>query len=267
MLDPESFEMFLFATEERNVVSAVDAGISGLVVDWETDGKYDRQKEADTQINWDSPETLRSVRSFTDATILCRINGNSSFQKCKEEIRLALAGGASEILLPMVRTVEEVESVLEVVDGRCGVGILIETQEAVELADALGTLPLSRVYVGLNDLAIDRKSQTIFSAMVDGTVDYVRKCISVPFGVAGLTLPGCGDPIPSILLFSEMARLQCSFTFLRRSFTRDICGKEVSVEVPCMKETLRKAFLSSAHEKAANHEKLRDCIYALEAAS
>jgi hypothetical protein len=96
----------------------------------------------------------------------------------------------------------------------------------------LGKLPLSRVYVGLNDLAIDRKKRFIFSALADGTVDYIRQYIKVPFGFAGLTLPDCGYPIPANLLYSEMARLLCSFAFLRRSFLRDIRGKNLAIEIP-----------------------------------
>jgi len=262
---PQAFQLFLFSTDKHIILPAVAAGISGIIIDWENKGKYERQKGADTQINHDSPETLQYVRSLTDAYIICRINRNSCLQKCKEEVTLALDGGANEILLPMVRTVAEVESVLNFVQGRCGVGILIETQAAIELADVFGTLPLSRVYVGLNDLAIDRKKRNIFSALEDGTVDYVRQYIKVPFGFAGLTLPDCGHPVPALFLYSEMARLRCSFTFLRRSFLRDICGKDMAIEIPHMWETIEKAFLSSALTKEKNREKIQTCIHKLEA--
>ena len=263
MVSP-AFQLFLFSTSRHVILPAVAAGISGIVIDWENKGKCERQKGADTQINHDSPETLQHVRSLTDAHIICRINRNVCLQECKEEIILALDGGANEIILPMVRTVAEVESVLNFVQGRCGVGILIETQAAVELADVFGALPLSRVYVGLNDLAIDRKKRNIFSAVQDGTVDHVRQHIKVPFGFAGLTLPDRGFPIPAYFLYSEMARLGCAFTFLRRSFLRDIRGKNMSIKIPQMWQALEKAFLSPAATREKNRKKLATFIRKIE---
>ncbi len=77
--------------------------------------------------------------------------------------------------------------------------------------------------------------------MTDGTVDQVRRAFHVPFGVAGLTLPERGEPIPCRLLIGEMARLDCHFSFLRRSFHRDIIGRDLAVEVPRLLEALRQA--------------------------
>jgi hypothetical protein len=39
-----------------------------------------------------------------------------------------------------------------------------------------------------------------------------------------------------------MARLGCDFTFLRRSFIRDIEGRLVSTEIPRMRKTIQEAF-------------------------
>ncbi len=260
----QGFQFFLFSTDKDIILPAAAAGVSAIVIDWENKGKCERQNGADTQINYDTPETLQYVRSLTDAHIICRINRNTCFKECKEEITVALDCGADEILLPMVRTVAEVESVLNFIRGRCAFGILIETQAAVELAEIFGTLPLSRVYVGLNDLAIDRKAKNIFSALKEGTIDYIRQFIRVPFGFAGLTLPDCGSPVPANYLYSEMARLECSFTFLRRSFLKDIQGKDMAVQIPYMQKTMEKAFLSSALTKEENRKKLQACVSRIE---
>ncbi len=64
------------------------------------------------------------------------------------------------------------------------------------------------------------------------------------FGVAGLTLPGGGVPVPSELLAAELVRLGADFTFLRRSFTADMAGRDPFTEVPrllAMVEGLRRA--------------------------
>ena len=102
----------------------------------------------------------------------------------------------------MVRRPEEVDAALDVVGGRCGLGILIETTDAVRRAEELVSRLVSRVYVGMNDLMIDRGRVCLFEALVDGTVDHVSSVAAragVPFGVAGLTVPDEGrpDPLPA----------------------------------------------------------------------
>jgi hypothetical protein len=92
-------------------------------------------------------------------------------------------------------------------------------------------LPLTRAYLGLNDLAIERESTSIFAAVADGTLERVRRSFHVPFGFGGLTLPRAGFPIPCRLLMGEMARLDCRYSFLRRSFHRDVRGRDVAAEV------------------------------------
>jgi hypothetical protein len=226
------FELFLFSTNPHVVCEAAAAGIAGVVIDWEHAGKADRQRDADTEINAHSVEDLRRVRAATSATILCRINAVGP--TTEREIEEAIAAGADELLLPMVRTVEEVGLALDMVRGRCGVGILVETAAAVERAEALSRLPLARVYIGLNDLMIDRGDTSIFSAVLDGTVERVRSAFTAPFGFAGMTIVQRGWPIPCRLLIAEMARLHSGFTFLRRSFHRDIRGRSVAEDIPAM---------------------------------
>lgn len=189
-----TFELLLFSTDPVFIQRAVAGGVAGLVVDWEAAGKAERQRGFDTEINCDTPEDLRRVRAATSARVLCRINAFNP--DSRQEMEEALRGGADEVLLPMVRSTTEVEQVLHWVAGRAGVGILVETREAVGLAEKLSRYPLSRVYVGLNDLAIDRGRANIFAALADGTVEYLRGVFRVPFGFGGLTLPHRGYPVP-----------------------------------------------------------------------
>ena len=252
------FALTLFSTNPTFIQQAVAAGVDAVLVDWEYRGKERRQASADTQINHDTVDDLRRVRSCTDALVICRINGRSAVTTGEveqpveagagvpllptDEIEQAIEAGADELLLPMVRTVEEVELVLDQVAGRCGVGILIETMEAMGLVEKLARLQLSRVYVGLNDLAIERSTRNIFIPLIDGTLECIRRSFHVPFGFGGLTLPDRGYPIPCRLLIGEMARLDCNFSFLRRSFHADTRGRDLAVEVPRIHEALGKAF-------------------------
>jgi hypothetical protein len=242
-------DLFLFTVDPSWGRDVVAAGAAGIVVDWERRGKARRQLGEGTQINEDTPDDLSRMRAATPGRLLCRINGFGPWTA--GEVDEAVRRGADEILLPMVRTTAQVDRTLELVDDRCGLGILIETQDAVERTAGFAGRPLSRIYVGLNDLRIDRRSASLFQPMVDGTVDAVRAQVAQPFGVGGLTLPGRGFPVSSDLLAAELVRTGADFTFLRRSFTADMAGRDPFVEVPLLLEAVARLRVAAPDEAAA----------------
>ncbi len=165
----------------------------------------------------------------------------------------------------MVAKVEHVDRTLDLVNGRCGVGILIETLPAVAAA-GLATRPLSRIYVGLSDLRIARGSSQLFEPLVDGT-DRVRADVEhVPFGVAGLTRLDAGWPLPCRLLIAELARLGADFTFLRRSFLADTASRDLSREVPILLDAVQVATHRNADEVRTEREELVAALRAPERA-
>lgn len=259
--DTSSFELFLFSTDLDLIGPAVEGGVDGLIVDWENQGKKERQSAADTQINFDTLEDLERVRRGTAARVLCRLNGYGAWTP--EEVERAVGAGAEEVLLPMVRSAGEVEAVFERVQERCGVGILIETPEAVRLASGLSRLPLSRVFLGLNDLAIARGTPNIFSPLVDGTLERTREACETLFGFGGLTDPDRGDPIPCRLLIGEMARLDCGFSFLRRSFLRDLQGANPAVLLAAIRRALQAACERPPENVARDRAELVDRVSSL----
>jgi len=237
-----------------------------VVVDWERRGKRRRQAAADTQINADTPADLAAVRAATTARVLCRIDRWGP--TASSQIDMAVARGADEVLLPMVRRVEVVDAALDAVAGRCGLGVLVETTDAVGQIDDLVLRPLSRVYVGLNDLMIDRGARSQFTALADGTVDRVARAVrdaELPFGVGGLTVPERGHPIPSLLVMGALARLGASFTFLRRSFYADTIGRDLAIEVPRMRAAMQAARLRDEAQVSADHAALAALVSLLNA--
>jgi hypothetical protein len=254
------FELLLFATERELVREAAEAGVDGVIVDWEDAGKRQRQAGADTEINHDTVEDLTRVRSWTDMPVLCRINPPGA--RTKEELEEAISAGADEVLVPMVRSPLELERTIDAARGRCRVGALIETVDAVERAEELARLPCSRLYVGLNDLAIDRGSSSIFAAVSDGTVERVRSAVDGRFGFGGLTAPELGHPIPCRLLIAELIRLECSFSFLRRSYKRDLRERgEPQVElIARLRLALEEARLRSPAEIERDRRELEEEI-------
>ena len=222
-------DLLLFAGDPRTDSHAVSSGFGRFVVDWEWRGKDRRQRGADTEINHHTPDTLRGLRRLGAAERWCRINRFGPWTP--GEVEAALAAGATHVLLPMVERPGEAEGLVSLVRGRACAGILVETVAACAHAEELARLPLEAVYVGLNDLAISRGRRFIFEAVADGTVEKLRGVFSgTRFGFGGMTVVDGGRPIPARLLLAEMARLDCSFTFLRRSFRRDIAARDWSLE-------------------------------------
>lgn len=242
----------------------MDAGASGVVVDWERRGKHRRQAGVDTQVNADTPYDLTRVRAAVRGRVLCRVNGWGP--GTPGEIDSAIALGADEVLLPMVRRPEEVDAALIAVDARARLGILVETQDALRALDELVRRPVSRVYVGLNDLMIDRGSTSLFTPLIDGTVARVAGVVTaagIAFGVAGLTLPECGRPVPSRLLAGELARIGAGFTFLRRSFHADMAGGDPVVQMPRILAATAAAGRRSPEQVAADRAELESAVSAL----
>ena len=238
------------------------AGVDGIVIDWERAGKRARQLAADTEINLDTVDDLRRMRTATRSRIVCRINPLGD--RTPHEVDAAIDAGADELLVPMVRSAEDVRMAFEVAAGRIDVGIMVETVDAVGSARELARHPVSRVFVGLNDLAIERGSASIFTALTDGTVDQVREAFEVPFGVAALTVPEGGEPLPCRLLIGELARLRCEFSILRRSFRRDIVGRRLDVELPRIRAALADAAVRSEHDVRSGRAELLQAVGELE---
>lgn len=270
-----SIEPFLFTVEPALLAAACDTRrpndeqASAVVVDWEWRGKQARQQGAtrqvgtDTQISADTPADLLRVRAAVDVPVICRVNAPGPLTG--EEVEQALDLGADEVLVPMVRRPEEVEHVLRLVDGRAGVGVMVETVDAVATAPRLARLPISRAYVGLVDLALDRGSPSIFHALVDGTVERVREAFTVPFGFGGLTLPGLGAPVPTLLLLGEMSRLDCQFSFLRRSFIADTTGGDPAAGIAAIRHAAAAAGRRPPPAVVRDRRQLVDSVARLEA--
>lgn len=216
----EGFEFWVFYSNPQ-LLKIVDAeNPTGFIVDLERKGKHLRQSLYDTQISEHTIQDLEQVKKLTSSKVICRINPQNEVNK--DEINQVLDTGVDELLLPMVRSCAEVEQVLQVVNNRAEVGIMLETNDALQNASEFNQLPLSRCYVGLNDLAIENGHYNIFTPMVDGTLERLSNQISKKLGVAGLTHPQFGDPIPCQVLIRMMKMFDCSFGILRRSFYRDL---------------------------------------------
>jgi hypothetical protein len=215
-----SLPVLLFTHDPEYAAAASDAGIAGIVVDWEGGTKWDRQAGAGTEINDGSYEDLAVIRSAVATHVVCRINNEPATRR--RDAALAMSLGADEIWLPMVRSLDDILDCLDGLGPGAQVGVLVETTEAMTLGSALNCLPITRVYVGLNDFRIDRGHADLFEPLYDGTVERFRADFGGQFGVAGVTDPDRGSPVPQRRLLQLMAGLSCDFGVARRSFRADV---------------------------------------------
>lgn len=250
-----ALDLVLFENDAAAAAAALAAGIDGLMIDLEFAGKHRRQEGADTEISEHQPGDLDLAARLGARLRFCRVEGPGRWRPA--QVEEVLARGATHVFLPMVEKPAEVELLLDQVAGRAAVGILVETEAAVAAAAALARLPIFGVFVGLNDLAIARRSKNLFAALADGTVERVRGAFAgKDFGFAGVTAMSRGEPLPARLLLAEMARLGATFAFLRRSFRRDMVGRDPHAEVAAIRRTWTELNARSAAAVAADHGEL-----------
>lgn len=255
------FELLLFTARPDLARAAAAAHIDAVVVDLEYRGKHSRQAGADTEVNRYTPPDVAACVSAGGAPVTCRINAVGTWTA--DEVDAVIDAGASELLVPMATTPNQVETVQRLVDGRARVGALIETPEAVAAASDFASLGLSRIYIGLNDLAIARRTPTVFTALVDGTAESVAEKVvasGTSFGFAGLTLPDLGHPVPCRLLIAEMSRLGCRHAFMRRSFLRDVSMNQFAEGIRAIREAIEAATQRTAHVVAEERAELVQAV-------
>ena len=251
-------ELFLFALDDDLAAAAGRAGLDGVVVDLERRGKHERQLGFDTGVSTQTIDDVRRIRGLTDLPLIVRVDGPGD--DLGHRLTAVRDAGADEALVPMVRDAAAVRSCLAAAPDDLPIGVLVERVSAVEDAAAIGRLPLTRVYVGLMDLMVERGSAPPFAALVDGTVDRVRATARQPFGVGGLTAPGHGDPVPARLVAAELVRLRSDFTFLRRSFLRAAADLGVGTAVGRIRRMLEQLEGRAASAIDRDRRALRDRV-------
>lgn len=204
---------------------AQDSGVDYIFVDMEYIGKEARQT-GDTVKSNHTIQDIRNVRSVLDQSqLLVRVNPitppSAGFVGSKMEIEQAIQAGADVLMLPMAKSVGELEQFITYVDGRAKTMLLLETPEAVmQLDSMLQVAGLDRIHIGLNDLHLAYRKRFMFQLLTDGTVESICKRIAkagIPYGFGGIARIGMGM-LPSEHIIAEHYRLGSSAAILSRSF-------------------------------------------------
>jgi len=140
-------ELYAFYSNTDLTEKCDQSGISGMVVDWENSSKRTRQSLYNTQINLHTEKDLKEVRRITSKSVICRVNGGDFLSKT--EINKAIDHGADYIMIPMIKSLKDVEMALEAIDQKAKSILMIETEESIGLVEKLKKYQIDKVYVGL----------------------------------------------------------------------------------------------------------------------
>lgn len=215
-------KLLLITNDPTLAAFAVQQGVDRVFVDLEVLGKHERQGHRDTLISSHSLADAAKVRSaLGGGELLVRLN--PVHPGSEAEIDGAIAAGADLVMLPMFKTLAEVERVAHRIAGRCRFVPLVETPAALDLVPALTrTKGVDELYLGLNDLHMGLGRDFMFELLIDGTVErFADACRSAgtPFGFGGVARVDEGL-VSGRLVLSEHARLGSSSVILSRTFHR-----------------------------------------------
>ena len=212
----------MYITNDPKVAAiAADAGVDRLFIDMEVRGKAERQGGMDTVQSHHVPEDIARIRETIGdrAEIVTRIN--PVYKGTEKEIENVIRNGTDWVMLPMWKTVEELRSFCEMVDGRARTIPLLEHIDAVNVLDDALTVPgIDEIFIGLNDLHLSLYQRFLFEPLANGMVEElgnkIRAC-GIPFGFGGIGRPGKGL-LPAVYIMGEHFRLGSCSVILSRSF-------------------------------------------------
>lgn len=211
----------MYITNNPDVaVIAQRYGVDRIWIDIETLGKEERQKDMNSvKSNHKIEDIEKIVPVLNQSDLLVRVNPWN--KNSKEEINRVIAAGADIIMLPMWKTVREVEGFLTEVAGRVQTSLLLETKEAENcLDDVLKLNGIDEIHIGLNDLHLSYGLNFMFELLSNGTIDRICKKLAevgMPYGFGGVARIGEGI-IPAEKVILEHYRLKSTRAILSRSF-------------------------------------------------
>lgn len=258
-------DLIYIANRPDHVDAADHAGVERVMVDLEILGKHERQQGRDTVISGHSLDDVRSVgKRLRRSSLMVRVN--PIFEGSAQEIDAVVSLGASVVMLPMAKTVDEVSAFVSMLAGRAKASFLLETSEALARAEQILSVPgIDEVHVGLNDLHLALKMDFMFEVLAGGLVDHICGiCRSrrLKYGIGGIARLGQGT-LPAENILKEHARLGSTQVILSRDFRSLFDGRpleqvrrDFQEAVRSIKSAYQQARMADVEELAANRARV-----------
>lgn len=247
---------------------AEKAGVDRIFVDMEYIGKDERQAGLDTVKSHHTIDDIKRIRdAVSDSEVLVRVNpihrATTQYSDSYDEIRSAIDAGAGVVMLPMYRTMGEVETFLHIVDGKARTQLLTETPDACSIMNQVVAIPeVDEIHIGLNDLHLAYHKSFMFELLVDGTVDTLCNQLrgsGKRFGFGGIARIGYGM-LPAEYVIKEHYRLGSTCAILSRAFCNVAKMSDLTeidnlfkIEMARIRETEHIAISMSEEELDQNH--------------
>ena len=254
----------ILASTPEDALSAQNAGVDRVFYDLEYIGKVERQRGRDTVKYHNDIEQIPALREVvTKSSLLVRTNPIGAYTAA--EVEKAIKYGADYLMLPMTMDKHDVETYVNLVNGRAKVIIMIETAASMtRLDDILEVSGVDEIFVGLNDLHISLGLNFLFEPLAGGLVDYIAdKCQSkgMPFGFGGIARISDGI-LPADMILGEHVRLGSSSVILSRTFKGG--DSPVSIDFKTEVNKVRNRFDElqtwSPEQLEENRKKVKDIV-------
>jgi hypothetical protein len=213
-------KLILITDDTEIAKKAEDSGVDIIMVDLEIIGKQERQGGLNTIISNHSIDSVPKMRqAISKSKLMVRIN--PLHENSEQEIEQVIDFGADLIMVPMFKTYKELNTISQLVGGRCGLVPLLETTEALlRVDDILKVENIEFIHLGLNDLKIGLGVKFLFEVVSGGLIEYLGKKIdnmNMDFGFGGVARMDSGE-LPGRLVLSEHIRLGSKAVILSRAF-------------------------------------------------
>lgn len=213
-------KLILITDSPEIAKKAQESGVDIVMVDLEIIGKQERQGGLNTIISNHSIDSVPAIRNvLTTSKLMVRIN--PLHDGSQHEIDTVVNMGADLIMIPMFKSYQELKTICDLIDRRCGVVPLLETTEALlRVDDILKIDNFDFIHLGLNDLKIGLGVKFLFEVVSGGIIEYLANKINnkgLEFGFGGIARMDSGE-LPGSLVLSEHIRLGSDAVILSRAF-------------------------------------------------
>lgn len=260
----------MYITNDPDIaVVAQKYGVQRIWVDLERLGKEERQKNMNTVKSQHTVDDIKKIAPLLNKSeMLVRVNPwNDSSEK---EIEAVINAGAEIVMLPMWKTVEEVQKFISAINGRAKTTLLLETKEAVECLDeVLQINGINEIHIGLNDLHLAYGLTFMFELLSNGIVEKICSKIKrsgIIYGFGGIAKIGEGI-LPAEKIIMEHYHLGSSRAILSRSFCnteeiKDFTEIELifSYNIKKLRKFEEYAKNASEEDYLKNQDEIKDCV-------